>query len=55
MPKTGDQCTEAGVYVTECGCDWKFRFEPPLHFTSCIRCGNAVEWRLTKEAEPRHS
>jgi len=46
MPKTGDPCTEAGVYMTECGCNWKFRFEPPLHFTSCIHCGETVTWRL---------
>lgn len=52
MPRSGDHCTEAGTYVTCCPCEWQFWFEPPLYFTSCIHCGDSVEWRFLSPAKP---
>lgn len=46
MPKSGEPCVEPGTYVSACPCRSKLTIQPGLYFTSCIACGQSVDWHL---------
>ncbi len=46
MAQTGDVCTEAGVYETDCDHALTRRFQVGEIFPSCTACGRAVSWLL---------
>jgi hypothetical protein len=48
MPKTGEKCTVAGIYVSDCG-DKQRITEPLGHvFPDCEKCKKAVGWTLVE-------
>ena len=44
MPRTGQKCTRAGYYRTQCPHAHTHHFHVGDTFTPCRQCGGPVEW-----------